>query len=241
MRFYEILEYMTKQGQEITFKYDDDSEGDDNRGWQIYRIDAFVNGEHAGYLKISNIPRERFERYYPTVLNYMAMIGGRTGVLPFDKRDAHYRDLDNEELRIAVRNLSYRNRKYNELWATGEGIPDSREGILAIIEDIIKNDLDEYHKKFKDFEEYHVDNPFVDYIRVFSGELLSDKTEKSFQRQGIGTALYLEGAKYLKKKGLMLRASGLQTDEARAIWKYLESKNLTKKIGKYRYIDPTKV
>ena len=139
MRYYEILEYMTKSGQEITFKYDDDSEGDNNRGWQIYKIDAFVNGEHAGYLKIENIPRERFERWYPTVLNYISMIGGHS-VLPLDKKHLHYKDLNDEELKKTVKSLSYHSRKYDDLWRTGENIPGHREELLAIIEEIIKKD-----------------------------------------------------------------------------------------------------
>lgn len=57
-----------------------------------------------------------------------------------------------------------------------------------------------------------VDHPFVDFIRV----------NDDMRRQGIGTALYQYGAKWLaREKGLPLYASGIQTTEAKAAWKFM--------------------
>ena len=243
MRWHEILEYKTKAGEEIAIEYFEDVEGDNNRGWQIDKIEASVDGDYAGYIKVSYIPRERFERYYPTVLNFMSQIGGHS-VLPSDKRDKHYKELSEEELIKTAKNLAYHSRKYYKIWNRGEGLPETREEAISIIEDIIKNErkLQEAKEQFKKFENFWVDKPVVDFIRVFvkdedrmdrnTGKTEIKPSEKDYRRQRIGTALYLEMGEWLKKKGMKLYASNLQQPEAEAAWSNLAKMGLVGKEGK---------
>jgi len=86
MRWQEIIEYQTKAGDEIEFRYKEDAEGDNNRGWIVHEIQAYVNNQYAGYIAVSYIPKDRFIKYYPTILNYMSQISGKVGILPYEKR-----------------------------------------------------------------------------------------------------------------------------------------------------------
>lgn len=70
-----------------------------------------------------------------------------------------------------------------------------------------------YGKEFLKFKNHWLNKPLVDYIRV---------TEK-FQRQGIGIALYEEGAKHLASMGLKLYASTSQQPGAKAAWEWLKA------------------
>lgn len=242
MRYNEILEYTTRSGEDIAFKYKEDVEGDDNRGWVVHQINAYVKGEHAGYLKISYITKDRFVKHYPTILNYLTTITGNI-ILPFDKKSAHYKDLNDSDLKSTVKALTRhsRSRKYHDMWNTGKGIPESRKELLFIIEDIIKIELKDKKKKFKEFIEYHVDKPIVDFIKVFKKDEVKSKygddtSKQNFQRQYIGTALYLEAADWLKNKGLKLYASGSQTDAAQGAWIKLEKEGYVALDGDRRYV-----
>lgn len=243
MKIHELLEYKTKSGKDITFEYHEDFEGDKNRGWQVDKIDAYVDGEYAGYIKLSYIPKERFKRYYPSVLNFMTQIGGGH-ILPYKKGDVDYKTLSDEELTKVLKNLIHKSRRYRSIWDDKE-IPNERKEIIAAIDDIIKNGLKHSNDEFKKFAEYWVDKPIVDYIRVFGeGEdrsqprfgVHASDSPTDFKRQRIGTALYLEAADYLKQKGLKLYASGLQSDEAQGAWANLEKMNKVASDGDRRYI-----
>jgi GNAT superfamily N-acetyltransferase len=74
------------------------------------------------------------------------------------------------------------------------------------------------------FKSQIVDKPFVDYIRV----------SPEVQRQGVGTQLYIQAAKYLATKGLKLHASTLQSDAAKASWEAMKRKGLPVKKYKKR-------
>ena len=54
--------YHTKDGEEIELKRFDDIE-DDNRGWRVDKLEAYVDGEEVGYLKLAYIPHKRMERF----------------------------------------------------------------------------------------------------------------------------------------------------------------------------------
>jgi len=86
---------------------------------------------------------------------------------------------------------------------------ESIEGFLNHIKgmgthrDIPRYRMEDLEVQFKEFEEYHVDFPFVSYIRVREGYL----------RRGIGTLLYLEGGKWMKEMGMKLHSSTLQCND----------------------------
>ena len=57
MRYHEIQEYETKAKQQITFNVEEDIEGDNNRGFKLDKLTAYVDGKEVGYIKIENIPK----------------------------------------------------------------------------------------------------------------------------------------------------------------------------------------
>lgn len=60
---------------------------------------------------------------------------------------------------------------------------------------------------------YHVNKPLVDYINVY----------ESHRRQGIGTKLYYEAAKWCQQNNMELHASGIQSGLAKSAWKKMET------------------
>ncbi|KKM90777.1 hypothetical protein LCGC14_1235280 [marine sediment metagenome] len=225
MRYHEILEYETKKKQEITFKAEQDIKGDKNRGWKIDKLTAYVDGKDVGYIKIENIPKERYEQYYPTIVNYVSQISG-THILPIGKGHLHWKELETEDLRRSVKTaywaILHKDYSVNEEF---KKLP--REDLEKMMDDIILPIKKRYGKQYKEFVDHHVDKPFVSYIFV----------EKDVRRQRIGVALYLTAAKWLKKQGLRLYASVGQSDEAKATWQYLEKHYNVKKDGDRRYLD----
>lgn len=224
MRYREIREYKTKDNKEITFKITRDIEGNENRGWIVHEIKPFVDGKSAGYIKISYIPRERFEEFYPTIFNFISQISGSL-LLPIDDRHLHWQTLDTENLRKFVQNVYW--LILHEDYSTDEifkSLP--REDLIKMVEDSMDAVNKKYGQKFKEFEAYHVDKPIVDYIRV----------EEEFQRKHIALSLYWTAAKWLKKQGLKLHASSLQSPEAELAWKKLKDNNFVKIDKKRKYI-----
>ncbi len=225
MRYHEIQEYETKKKQEIIFKVKEDIEGDKNRGFKLDQLTAYVDGKEVGYIKIENIPKERYERYYPTIVNYVSQIGG-TPILPHEKRHLHWKELETEELRNSVK-TAYWGVLHKDYSMDEEFKVLPREDLEKMMQDAILPIKKRYGKQFKEFVDHHVDKPFVAYIHV----------EKDLRRQRIGAAMYLTAAKWLKKQGLRLHASVGQTAEAKGAWKYLEKHYNVKTDGKRRYLD----
>jgi len=65
MKIYKISQqYQTKDGRPITFKELPFNEANDKRGWVVHKIEAYVNGEYAGYINLSYIPKEKWNDIY---------------------------------------------------------------------------------------------------------------------------------------------------------------------------------
>lgn len=244
MRYSEILlEYKTKDGREITFDIIEDEEGDNNRGWQVDKITAYVNGEQAGYLKITYIPKERFLTYYPSIFNWAAQINGNS-ILPYEKRHLPWQKLDAEEKRRLLLDGSM---------ALGY-LPDvEQRKIQSLPESQLDTEIEKLEKvynkkfgaKFKEFYNYFVDKPYEDYIHVFEkGDRINPRRSKemsefTFTRQGIATALYFKAVEYLAAKGLRMRLSTLRSKEGgEAIGSSLMNAGLTKNDGQFDYLEP---
>lgn len=238
--------YKTKSGNPIEFKIHEDIEGDNNRGFIVDQIDAWVDGKHAGYLKLSWIPQDRFDAWYPTIFHFISNIQG-TSLIPYDNPKAAISKLSDKELdRIIEYSLSRTPLKFgkgkraiadqnfiNNLLDNASSWsatikPDTTKSdkvtAISIIEKLLLKS--KIGQEFANFYDRHVDKPKVDYIKVFNGNDINrnkkDENTENWSRQRIGTALYIKGAKYLKNKGLKLHASGLQSDEAQAAWVNLE-------------------
>lgn len=210
MRVQELIEKMNPN---VTFEYIDDSEGDKNRGWTVDEVMAFLDGQYVGYLKLSYIPRERFKRYYPGIMNFMGQIGGNH-VLPYKFESTPWQEIPVNELRTRIFSMAQTARidwdKCNELQQKAK--TGSDEEVRAIVADVEKRLWKEFGWKFRRFEKFFVDKPLVDFIRV-----------EGPKRQGIGTALYRAGYEWMKRKGLKLYASGCQSDDAKATWKNMSN------------------
>lgn len=219
----DIIEAEAKDGREIVFQRVEDSEGDDNRGFQVDRIVASIDGEEVGYLKLMYIPKERFGRYYGSIFNYLTQIGGKA-CLPYDNPTVDYRKLDEKQLR---RLIMYSTR--GGIFREREVESKSREELLMLAKDLEKQLMTGSDgKEFRHFKKRLVNSPYVDFIRVDDG----------MQRLGIGTALYLEGAKWMAEKGMRFRASTIQSKEAQAIWAEMERRGMTDRVGKTLYMKP---
>lgn len=211
-------EFETKLGQPIDINVIEDEEGDDNRGWIVHRFNAYIDGEPAGYLKVSYIPRERFEKYYKNFVDYTSRIEGRGYSSGFQKQT-----FDDLSLIDQVKALA----RIDRAWPSYDDQHDlksmSNEELMNAKKELINLIKDEYPeviRNYKDFENFHVDKPLVDYINV----------EPQFRRQRIAAALYEYAAKWLVKRGMKLYASGIQTDAAKAAWEWLK-KNKGANIG----------
>lgn len=221
----------TKSGLPITFTTVPDSEKE-NRGWQVDKITAFVDGVEAGYLKISYIPQANLARFYPSILNYMTQIQG-SSLMPYEKKRLPWQDLTLEEKRSLIARLRWERLHRENLEELARTLPD--DAIDPLIETLVaKLEQSDKGKSFDDFKAFHIDKPLVDYIRVYDEN--SSPTGKSFQRDHIGLALYQEGAAYLATQGLHLWASGIQSDDAQHAWAKMETLGWVSTVGKRRIL-----
>jgi len=246
MKVSDILEHKTRQGKEIKFKKTLDSE-DENRGFVVHQLDAFVDGVHAGYLKISYIPSELFKKYNPTIFNWMANFSGKTTIVPFGKEAEHYTNFTREEktrlLKYWSGSISDLNRDFSEY---------SDEELTKIIQElesrILKGkdqDIKNIKKDYNKFIDHHVDKPKVDFINVREKDSFNrnyhDDAQADFRRQGIALALYQEGSKWMDNMGLRLYASSLQQPEAKAAWDKMERLGWVDHDGNRLYLNPQKL
>lgn len=192
---------------DITYKFVADIEGDKNRGWQVDEVKAFYDEKEVGYLKISYIPKERFERQYRSIFDYLYKIEGKH-LLP---RGVDPKKVTAAELRPYLFALQYEAegwadgdwQKANERWTDQE--------VMTYFYEVERVIYKHNEKRFKEFREFHVDKPLVDFIRV----------QPEYQRKGVASLLYKLGAKWMASRGMKLFASGLQSDQAKAAWSKL--------------------
>lgn len=200
----------TKTGHKITFKVfeksPDPNDQNMNLGWVVHKIIAYVNGEEAGYIKISYVPKENVSKFYPTVFEYAANLGGRYQLKDYSNKsiieqiialDKYPYQFSSKEEQENLKNLST-----NEL--------------IKLKSRSEKEYIQEYNlqQQYDNFIDFYVDKPLVDYIMVYD----------AFKRSRIGENLYVVTSKYLAKKGLKLYASSLQSPEAKASWNNLGNK-----------------
>jgi GNAT superfamily N-acetyltransferase len=233
MRIFEVIsdEYTlrTKDGRVITFEYiDHDRENKKNPNWLYQRINAFVEGQPAGYLKIAYIPMSWFKKNYPTILNWYHKHTGRrlfpqigTSLEDFGYNDSvHYNKLSDDDLRGIMKGY-YSPQSIDVAHL-------SREQLLVGVKDIEKRIKKTHGDQFRKFVAYHVDKPEPDYINV----------EPEYKGQGVGRALYLAAARWYAKQGLRFYQSDTQTQDARAAWSRLEGQGRAAKDGERYYVIP---
>ncbi len=196
----------------VKFNYIEDLEGDENRGWQVDKIEAYLNDKLVGYIKVSWIPRQRFDQHYKTIAQYVSKVAGSV-FLPYEYvNEPNYNNIPVDVLRSNLFSAASTVYGYVSYEQQQQFKKMSDEQVIAKYRQLEKMLHKKYGKRFDDFREYYVDKPIIDFIRV----------DDQYRRQGIGTALYRAAHEWLKQKHLKLYASGIQTDEAKAAWSQME-------------------
>lgn len=201
-----VNEELKARPNNLTFKITEDSEGDENRGWRVDKLEALIDGDVVGYLKMSWIPKERFEREYPDLLQYLAKINGKNKFLP---RYSPY-DMNTQIGRIKA---MFDDADWKEMDSKNPRLDTMTPAEAKVLEKRLLTRYASKYREFMKFRSHWVDKPLVDYIRV----------KNEFQRQGIAIAMYEEAAKHLATMGLKLYASSNQQPGAKAAWEWLQT------------------
>jgi GNAT superfamily N-acetyltransferase len=220
----------------IRFERIEDSEGDCNRGWQVDKLVAWMDGirsvgigidgspEEVGYLKLAYIPKKRFDDHFKAgALSYADQIAGHR-VFPApkdwetnpDARASHDIDgFDDHQLREFVRGASWSflNRDFSYGASHAKLQSMDRRQLMDQVKEIRAAVEHRFSAEYRRFRRNVVDKPMVDFIRVHDG----------YRRLGIATALYVEGARWMAEKGLRLYASSNQSTEAAAAWGWMQN------------------
>lgn len=200
----------------LTLEYKDDSEGNNNRGWQVDEITAKINSEEIGYIKLAYIPKSRFNYFYSSILDYLVLIQGKhvlpycgTGcaldIVPFNK-------IPVDKLKKSIVSASISINK----WVSSDeetrlcNLPESE-----VVDEYIKLEKiakREFGKNFREFKKFHVNKPIVDFIHV----------EPRYRRAGVATLLYKSAYHWMKSKNMKLYASATQQPASKAAWLKIE-------------------
>ena len=215
------VEYKTKDERTLNFKFQENVENTGGKGFVAHKLDAyfepqseaFSSGKHVGYIKVIYIPSENVDKYYPSIFHYIDRAKGWQ-LLDYKSFSEPGEYPGHEEFAKKAHNRArsnpYKRVKDFPEYKEYENVTDKRW------EELAGYYRGEIRKTFKDdFERYlsyYVDKPVVDYIKV----------KKQFRRNGIGFNLYKKMAKVLGDKGMVLYASGTQSEYAEKAWKKLK-------------------
>ena len=86
---------------DLEFKFIENLQSKHDSSWRLDQITAYLNAEEVGHLKISYIPRERFNQNYPGILNWLAQIKDGE-ILPSEYRRTPWRNIPVDALRGCV-------------------------------------------------------------------------------------------------------------------------------------------
>jgi GNAT superfamily N-acetyltransferase len=206
-----VQDARTKDGRPIEFHYALDIEGDNNRGWQVDALTAFVENQPHGYIKVSYIPKSRFKRYYQSIFDYERLIAGKLHV-PANPDHTHWQAWTDDDLRKLL--AGYRREATLADYA---GLANYElRALAAALEERLMLSGD-----FAAFKHQWLDKPVVDFIRVYN----EADGEPNRRRNGVARALYLEAARWLGERDMMLY-QGSSSPEAQAVWDKLREQKL---------------
>lgn len=192
-------------------------------GYAVQRcvMRSFDTGEELAYVKASHVDDEAFKRSF-----------GDDEFTPFRHRarySGHNYPLDDEDKSVAEEDLPEMRRK---LWLAAkkdqglgrlvrEGLFKDEDGNFVMSYQIDRKHLPEDVRVQEDLKNYSTKlneeitkwkqergTPFVDFSHVNEG----------LKGQGFGTAVYVYTARKLATQGKTLRGSGIQTEDAQAVW-----------------------
>lgn len=217
----------------------------DRKGRVTDRIDAHVDGQPVGYLKITLVPAEQWDRRCPTAYGYMTSRMNGDFMQITRQLEAHPDDsqwttqqlqdaiLDSHGWLQPAQERELRNiadiQRLQEMW-------HKRKIIIG----------QENQDRFEEARSSARDRPMVSYIQVYSQrdrqqykdgvyhqlEAIGQEEsgfsiyrEHENRRKGYGTAMYEAGAIWMAERGMHLHASDVQSDPAIATWEKLATKH----------------
>ncbi len=245
---------LTDQGIAVDLKYIDDCKVHDLTPFTLDVIEAYVDGEPAGYLQLSYLGQEAWDEDFSTVWEYVlsdeySMYHDLAEIdsVPADERNTDYY---RQAISQARRRISY---EEHERMAQ-MNLQELSEQWEATQAGICKEALPSYLA----FRSDNLNKPVIFYSRVYSASYNNRMIDGEkvhhpgphFQEQGIGTVLYEAAAIWMHEKGMNIWAGMSQTPRAKATWEKLERKyNVTEVEVPYstfdvrirRYLDGSQV
>lgn len=202
--------YLSREGKELSFTFQDiTTDKDAERGWVLYRFEVFSDMGNEGYMKVSYIPKENWDKIYPDLLHYLKNYANR-GSKPLGTPQMNAESLEdildgtwgllsgiqNDVLGFAEPRVRYVDMD-----------PGTQKKWVKLALRVLR---ERYNWAYIKFENYHLDKPQVDYSKV--------------NRKGlkVGASLYNYVAQWLARRGLALWSSSTQTPEAKRLWSVLE-------------------
>lgn len=205
------LNLKTKDGKKLNFEFNPDIWTDRNGLYVLHEISVYVEGneEKAGYLKFNFIPEENWKNVIvnnPVGLPEEAFFCIKCKGFAVNEKGTQPEILQSISPHIS---MSYANSQVflkNDI--DSETYQESKS-------DLLKNLTKKYKKMCTEYKDFHIDNPYVDFLRV----------EEKEQSNGIGNALYLATATFLADNGFALQSSNLKTDQAKTNFESFKKKN----------------
>jgi hypothetical protein len=211
------VRFPLKDGREAEVFWLENVEGDNNRGFIVHQAVAVVDGEQVGYLKVSYVASERFRERYPTKESWNEVWAGlrRESCQPLD---GNMSLTDHIEASVKSASKSLKVNPTKRIWNA-----------------LCKK----FGSQLAQFWMFHVDRPFVEFSRVYDasdrfynhfplggrGEGAA-RVQVDYKNLGVGKAMIMASSLFLVKFGMNLRASGLQSFEAAAVWNSLEAQGM---------------
>ena len=178
--------------------------------WQVEEVRATRDGQPAGFIRVSFIPRAVFDPLAADIYDYL-LARNKLGTYAPGGPAARMVSLPV----AALGQLAYRVQESLEGWsaANASNWPAQPEAaIRAALERWRPRIQDRFGPERDAFARFHVDKPLVDYIEV----------PEPLRRRGIARDLYEEAARWAAERGMALHASGTQSPAAAHLWHRLE-------------------
>lgn len=233
---------VTDKGVRVDLAFYVDTERE-NDGYRVDRIDANVDGQPAGYIKLSYIPASYWDQRYGDPVSYAGSHFTGSHYVLRDLLDAG-EDLDDLSRQQLI-DVVHSERGWRSHRPDVEAMDDAQ--LQEAWNDLRKRLHEEYADRHAYDRARLRDQVTVAYIRTYdmmdNGRYV-DGNEMDFaptgeyhesgfavrgpswRRQGIGMVLYEQAAIWMADRGLGgIQASGLQQSNAKAAWMKIERKH----------------
>lgn len=207
---------ISNDGYEVDIRWAENIEKE-NRGFISNEMSVWIDGIHCGYLRVGFVPSENLKIFMPTVFHYMSSFGGSYFPELFTERDTFgkaipFSDLPPEIFLKFSKNIAFLFRVDDVSWSTYEEMLTKLKKNTKYIDML---------KEFKEFKQFHLDRPHVDYIctkqNTHNGILQNNNG------RGLGLILYSATAHKLAEMNFLLHGSGIQSEDARKMWTKFET------------------